>query len=110
MKIHFKFSESNATNTRFTVIVDGTSRGEMSMSTEEAIRFQEVVKLGCSQSQDEFESSGELYIPEDWVVWYKRSGIERRSGVSGEPSKTEGGEKTEELEKLNDFEYKLYDS
>ena len=80
MKIHFKFSESNATNTRFTVIVDGMSRGEMSMSTEEAIRFQEVVKLGCSQNQDEFESSGELYIPEDWVVWHKRSGIERRSG------------------------------
>lgn len=81
MKIRFKFSESNPTSTRFTVIVNGTTCGEMSMSTEEAIRFQEVVKLGCSQSQYEFESSGELHIPEDWVVWHKRSGIERRSSA-----------------------------
>ncbi|MBW2318464.1 MAG: hypothetical protein JRF24_07265 [Deltaproteobacteria bacterium] len=80
MKIHLSFSESNSTNTRITVIIDGTTCGEMSMSTEEAIRFLEVVKVGCSQNQDQFESSGELYMPEDWVLWHKRSGIERRRG------------------------------
>lgn len=81
MKIHFKFGESNPEETRFAVIVNGTSRGEVCMATEEAVRFQEIVKLGCSETQDVFESSGELYIPENWVLWHKRSGIERRKRI-----------------------------
>ena len=81
MKIHFKFSESNPEATRFVVIVNGKHCGEVSMATEEAVRFQEIVKLGCSETQDVFESSGELYIPENWVLWHKRSGIERRKSI-----------------------------
>ena len=81
MKIHFKFGESNPEGTRFAVIVNGKSCGEVSMATEEAVRFQEIVKLGCSETQDVFESSGELYVPENWVLWHKRSGIERRKSI-----------------------------
>ena len=81
MKIHFKFGESNPEETRFAVIVNGTSCGEVCMATEEAVRFQEIVKLGCSETQDVFESSGELYVPENWVLWHKRSGIERRKSI-----------------------------
>ena len=81
MKIHLKFGESNPEGTRFTLIVNGTSCGEVSMATEEAVRFQEIVKLGCLETEDVFESSGELYIPENWVLWHKRSGIERRKSI-----------------------------
>jgi len=81
MKIHFKFGESNPEGTRFAVIVNGQSCGQVSMATEEAVRFQEIVKLGCSETQDVFKSSGELYIPENWVLWHKRSGIERRESI-----------------------------
>jgi hypothetical protein len=81
MKIHLKFGESNPEGTRFTLIVNGTSCGEVSMATEEAVKFQEIVKLGCLETEDVFESSGELYIPENWVLWHKRSGIERRKRI-----------------------------
>jgi hypothetical protein len=81
MKIHFKFGESNPEGTRFALIVNGTSCGEVSMATEEAVRFQEIVKLGCLETEDVFEFSGELYIPENWVLWHKRSGIERRESA-----------------------------
>jgi len=81
MKIHLKFGESNPEETRFALIVNGTSCGEVSMATEEAVRFQEIMKLGCSETQDVFESSGELYIRENWVLWHKRSGIERRKSI-----------------------------
>ena len=80
MDINLRFDESNPDNTRFTVIVNGTSCGQVSMTTEEAVRFQKMVELGCSQNQDDFECSGDLYAPENWILWHKRSGIERRSG------------------------------
>jgi hypothetical protein len=75
-----RFEESNPDNTRFTVIVNGTSCGQLSMTTEEAAGFRKMAELGCSQSQYNFECSGDLYVPENWIVWHKRSGIDRRSG------------------------------
>jgi hypothetical protein len=81
MKIHLKFDESNALGTRFSLIVNGKRCGEVSMAAEEAVRFQEIVKLGCLQTRDVFGASGELYIPENWVLWHKRSGIERRKNA-----------------------------
>jgi len=81
MKILFKFGESNPEETRFAVIVNGKSCGEVSMATKGAVRFQEIVKLGCSETEDVFDSSGELYVPENWVLWHKRSGLERRKSI-----------------------------
>ena len=80
MKIHFKFEESDPKDTRFTVVIDDTPCGQLSMMTEDAVRMADIFKSGCSQHQCAFEFSGELYQSESWVIWRKRSGKERRSG------------------------------
>ena len=80
MKIHFKFEESDPKDTRFTVVIDDTPCGQLSMMTEDAVRMTDIFKSGCSQHQCDFEFSGELYQSESWVIWRKRSGKDRRCG------------------------------
>ncbi|MGB5991368.1 MAG: hypothetical protein WBG61_03475 [Desulfobacterales bacterium] len=80
MKIHLKFDESDPKDTLFTVVIDDTPCGQLSMMTEDAVRMADIFKSGCSQHQCAFELSGELYKSESWVIWRKRSGKERRSG------------------------------
>ena len=74
----FKYDESNPTSTRITVFINETTCGELSMTTEDAVRIADIVKSGCSQYQCDFESSGELHKSESFVVWHKRSGKDRR--------------------------------
>ena len=80
MKVHLKFDESDPKDTRFTVVIDDTPCGQLSMMTEDAVRMVDIVKSGCLQHQCTFEYSGELYQSESWIIWRKRSGKERRSG------------------------------
>lgn len=87
MKVHFKFDESDPKDTRFTVVIDDAPCGQLSMTTEDAVRLADIVKSGCSQYQCDFESSGELYESESFVVWHKRSGKERRRGQDRRKSK-----------------------
>jgi hypothetical protein len=80
MKIQLKFDESDPKDTRFTVVIDDTPCGQLTMMTQDAVRMTDIFKSGCSQHQCDFEYSGELYQSESWVIWRKRSGKERRSG------------------------------
>ena len=80
MKIHLKFDESDPKDTRFTVVVNDTPCGQLSMMTEDAVRMVDIFKSGCSHHECAFEYSGDLYQSESWVIWRKRSGKERRSG------------------------------
>jgi len=80
MKVHLRFEESNPTSTRFAVVVNETTCGELFMNTEDAVRLADIVESGCSQYQCDFESSGKLFKSESFVVWHKRSGKERRRG------------------------------
>ena len=87
MNVHLRFEESNPTSTRFTVVVNETTCGELLMNTEDAVKLAEIVKSGCSQFQCDFESSGKLFKSDSFVLWHKRSGQERRSGQDRRKSK-----------------------
>ena len=87
MKVHFKFDESDPKDTHFRVVIDDVACGRLSMMTENAVRLADIVKSGCLQYQCDFESSGELFKSDSFVVWHKRSGKERRSGEDRRKSK-----------------------
>ena len=80
MKVQLRYDESDPTDTRFTVVLDGKRTGELSMSTVEAAKIRDIVEAGCARYNCDFESVGELYKSENFVVWHKRSGKDRRSG------------------------------
>lgn len=78
MEIHLEFEESDAADARLSVAIDGTICGLLSMPSEKAVKFAEIVKQGCKMGSGHFNMSGKTPVSEDWVLWHKRSGIERR--------------------------------
>lgn len=78
MKIQFRFVKSDTRYTQCAIVMNDVECGQVSMKMNEAVQFTKAVQLGCSQTQDEFTWTGDIDLPEDWVLWHKRSGLERR--------------------------------
>jgi hypothetical protein len=78
MEIDLEFEASDSVNAHFSVAVDGNTCGKLSMPTEKAARFAEIIQRGCEKESCPFHISGKVPVSQDWVLWHKRSGIERR--------------------------------
>jgi hypothetical protein len=78
MEIHLEFEESDSENAHFSVAVDGITCGELSLPVGKAAKFAEIVKRGSEKDSNTFYISGKIPDSQDWVLWHKRSSIERR--------------------------------
>jgi hypothetical protein len=78
MKIRLDFEESDSSKALFSVAVDGEICGELSMPLGKAAIIAEIIKTGAEKEDHELEISGDIPTTQDWVLWHKRSGIERR--------------------------------
>ena len=61
MKIHMRFSSSNAMHTAFTLFLNNANCGTLVARTDEAAHLHQIIAHGCADSVDEFISSGALW-------------------------------------------------
>lgn len=78
MEIHLEFEETDSADARFSVAVDGKMCGQLSMPAGKAAKFAEIIQLGAREDFNAFFISGKIPVSQDWVLWHKRSSIERR--------------------------------
>ena len=78
MNIQLEFEASDSTNVLFSVSIDGKNCGKLSMPSEKAAGFVKILQRGAENDSNEFNMSGEIPTSQHWVLWHKRSGIERR--------------------------------
>lgn len=79
MKIELRFTQRSADEVQFAVVVNDKECGQLSMSQADAVTFAKALRSGCMGTDATVCWTGDIDLPEDWVVWHKRSGKERRT-------------------------------
>ncbi|MBW2108752.1 MAG: hypothetical protein JRI36_08820 [Deltaproteobacteria bacterium] len=81
MKIELRFSPSQGDEVQFAMVVNKTDCGRLSMKKSEAVTFAQTLRAGCAYTDSTVIWTGDIDLPEDWVVWHKRTGKERRTHI-----------------------------